>query len=277
MEEPTQIYQFVRVGGLVTSCVVLAIIWLINQVLLRTFERVGSRFTEQRMRIHQIGTLLRFFLYFAGIVMAVFLSFQLTSELLLAVGGTLAVTLGFALKDVAASLVASLTILVDKPFQVGDRISFGGQYGEVTAIGLRSVRLVTLDDNLVTIPNNKFLTDVTSTGNAGALDMLIQMDFYVGIDQDIARAKQVVSDALTSSRYAYLKKPWKVLVSQVLQDNYFAIRLRTQVYVLDVRYEGALQSDVTERVIKGFAQAGVRPPAVLHRNLDAGAPHPPQA
>jgi len=268
MEESTQIYQFIRVGGLVTSLFVLGVIWLVNQILLRTFERIGSRFTEQRMRIHQVGTFLRFFLYFSGILVSVFLSFRLSKELMLAVGGTMAVTLGFALKDLAASLIASLTILMDKPFQVGDRISFGGYYGEVTAIGLRSVRIVTLDDNLITIPNNKFLTDMTSTGNAGALDMLIQMDFFIGIDQDIGRAKQIVSDALTSNRYAYLKKPWSVLVTQVIRENYFAIRLRAKVYVLDVRYEKALESDVTERVIQGFQEKGVRPPAILHRGLD---------
>jgi small-conductance mechanosensitive channel len=267
MEESTQIVEFLRVGGLITSMFLLAGIWLVNQILLRTFDRIGSRFTEQRMRIHQVGTFIRFFLYFAGFFVTIFLSFRLSSELLLAVGGTLAVTLGFALKDLAASLIASLTILLDKPFQVGDRISFGGFYGEVTAIGLRSVRLLTLDDNLVTIPNNKFLTDLTSTGNAGELDMLIQMDFFVGIDQDISRAKEIVSDALTSTRYAYLKKPWSVLVNQVIHENYFALRLRSKVYVLDVRYEKALESDVTERTLAGFRAAGIQPPAILHRSL----------
>ncbi len=267
MEDTGNIYQFIRVSGLITSIILLGGIWILNQILLRTFERIGSRFTEQRMRIHQVGTFIRFFLYFLGMTVALVLSFRLSKELLFAVGGTVAVTIGFALKDLAASLIASLTILLDKPFQVGDRISFGGTYGEVTAIGLRSVRLTTLDDNVVTIPNNKFLTDMTSTGNAGALDMLIQMDFYIGIDQDIDQAKQIVSDSLTSNRYAYLKKPWSVLISQVIHDNYFAIRLRAKVYVLDVRYEKALESDVTTRVIKGFQKEGVKPPAMLYRGL----------
>ena len=53
------------------------------------------------------------------------------------------------------------------------------------------MRLVTLDDNVVTIPNNKFLTDMVSSGNWGALDMQIQMDFFIGADQDVPLAKRL--------------------------------------------------------------------------------------
>ena len=72
-------------------------------------------------------------------------------------------------------------IMADRPFQVGDRVSFGGQYGDVTAIGLRSVRVRTLDDSVVTIPNNLFLTDVTTCGNYGVLHMQLHVDLYIGI------------------------------------------------------------------------------------------------
>lgn len=45
------------------------------------------------------------------------------------------------------------------------------------------MRLQTLDDNTVTIPNNKFLNDSTSCGNHRQLDMQVVMDFLIGIDQ----------------------------------------------------------------------------------------------
>lgn len=271
MDESVKIFEFIRMGGLVSGLFTLAGAWAAGLVLSRFFERLGGRFTDRRLLLHQVGTLLRFSLYIGAIAAAVLLSFKLSDEMLLTLGGTIAVTVGFALKDLASSIIAGLTILIDKPFQVGDRVSFGGYYGEIVSIGLRSVRMVTLDDNLVTIPNNKFLTDAVSSGNAGALDMLIQMDFFIGADQDVARARQIVGDALTSSRYAYLKKPWTVLVNQVIEGNYFAVRLRAKVYVLDVHYEKALETDVTERVMDGFRNAGILPPAMLHRSLDAMA------
>lgn len=268
-EKIGEIFSFLRVGGLLSATLLLLAVWMLGQGLDRFFLKLGGRFTERRLVIQQAGTFLRFSLYIAALVAGFFLSFQVSDKLLLALGGSLAVAVGFAVKDLVASIIAGVIILVDRPFQVGDRVSFGGVYGEVTAIGLRSVRLSTLDDNLVTIPNSKFLTDVVSSGNAGALDMLIQMDFFIGADQEIGRAKQVVTDAITSSRYAYLKKPWTVLVNQVVEGSCFAVRLRAKVYVLDVQYEKALETDVTERVMEGLREAGVEPPAIVHRNLRA--------
>lgn len=267
MTQPVEVLSFINVGGLMTALVVLVATWFVGHLLPGFFAGLGNRFTHRRLVIQQVGTFVRFVVYAVGANMAVFLSLNLSRELVLALSGSVAVTVGFALKDLAASVIAGLTILIDRPFQVGDRVTFAGYYGTITSIGLRSVRLVTLDDNLITIPNNKFLTEVAASANAGALDMLVQMDFYIGIDQDVARAKQIVADALTDTRYAFLQKPWAVLVCQVTHENYFAVRLRAKVYVLDVVYEKALETDVTERVLEGFRSAGVQPPAVLHRSL----------
>ncbi|MDH5490579.1 MAG: mechanosensitive ion channel family protein [Myxococcales bacterium] len=158
-------------------------------------------------------------------------------------------------------------ILMDRPFQVGDRITVGGYYGEVRRIGLRAVRLVTLDDSLVTIPNNTFLRESVASANAGALDMMVQMDFFVALDQDLDLVKEVVRDALTSSRYSYIGKPWQIVVNEVVYESYFALRLRAKAYVLDVRYEKAFETDVTERVLRGFRHYGIQPPAILEHRV----------
>jgi hypothetical protein len=96
--------------------------------------------------------------------------------------------------------------------------------------------------------------------------MMVQMDFHIGLDQNLAAAKTIVTEALTSSRFFSTARPWAVTVSQVLQDSYFALRLRAKAYVLDVRFEKAFETDVTERVVEGFASARIQPPAVLHRS-----------
>ena len=114
--------------------------------------------------------------------------------------------MGIALKDVTASLIAGLILLFDRPFQVGDRVEFNGIYGDIVSIGLRSVRLNTLDDNLVTIPNARFITDVVASGNAGALDMMVVCSFYVALDADLQKVKSLIHEVVVTSRFAYLKK-----------------------------------------------------------------------
>ncbi len=254
------IIDLVRVAGLATAIAVLFATWLAVRFVTGTLQGIGNRITERRLQLYQLATISRFVIYLAGIAVAVALSFNLSQDVLLAIGGTAAVTIGFALKDLAASVLAGVIIIVDRPFQVGDRVTFEGYYGEITEIGLRSVRLVTLDDNVVTVPNNKFLTEITSSGNWGALDMQIQMDFYIAPNQDLALSTRIVEEAIQHTRFAYIHKPWVIRVNQVLIEQHVAIRLRAKVYVLDVKYEKELETDVTERVLEGFMQHGIRMP-----------------
>ena len=71
-------------------------------------------------------------------------------------------------------------------------------YGDVIAIGLRSVKLQTLDDSTVTIPNNMFLSEVTSCGNYGVVDMQIMVDWFNsdGYEADIPSLKATHPDML---------------------------------------------------------------------------------
>lgn len=63
--------------------------------------------------------------------------------------------LAFALaaKDTAANLFGSLMILIDRPFSVGDWITVNGVDGTVVEVGLRSTRIETFYNSMVSIPN----------------------------------------------------------------------------------------------------------------------------
>ncbi len=266
MEAQARLIDFFNPQGVPYALLVLVVSVVLVVLLRRALDGLGNRFPDKRLLISQTGSFLRFGVYLLGFLGMAVSVLKLRQEVLIALGGTLAVAVGFALKDIAASIVAGLIILIDRPFQVGDRVTFESYYGEIRHIGLRSVKLVTLDDTLVTIPNGKFLTDVVASGNAGEVEMMLQVDFHIGVDQDVALAKTIVREALTASRFVHLKKPWAVLVNQVIVENYLAVRLRAKGYVLDVRFEKAFETDLTERVLEGFHEAGIRPAAVLHRH-----------
>lgn len=267
MDNPgANIIEFIRVGGIVTGLFILLMTWMAARVLDMTLDKFSERFSHMRLRISQVSTLLRFVIYITGMVLALMASFKLSREVLLAIGGTIAVAVGFGLKDLAASVLAGLIIIMDRPFQVGDRVNFNGNYGDIVSINLRSVRIFTLDHNMVTIPNNKFLTEIVSSSNWGDLEMLVQIDFYIGLNQNFALAKALVGECIASSPYAFIGKPWNVLVNQVVVENYIALRLRAKAYVLDVELEKAFESDVTERVMDAFAQHGIGPPTILYNN-----------
>ncbi|MCA9512893.1 MAG: mechanosensitive ion channel [Myxococcota bacterium] len=232
------------------------------RLLQRAANRLAERAVRQRLLIKQAVTLVGFLVYGVAGVVAVSSLFELSAQAIFALSGTLAVAGGFLLKDVAEATVAGVSILVSRPFQVGDRISFGGYYGEVRDIGLRSVRLVTLDDNLVSIPSSRFLSEPVASANAGALDCMVVIPFYVAPTADHELARRIVREAVLSSRYLYLGKPATVLLSMQLANEVGAVIVVTaKAYVFDARHEKNFSSDVTDRVLRAFRRHGVELPA----------------
>ncbi len=256
----THLAAIIRWGGLVSSIFVIAGAWMLLRLLARFVAAFGNEFSSRRLTLHKVSTIGQFLIYVATTVLVLLLSFRFDETTLAVIGGTVAVAVGFAMKDLVASFIAGVIVMLDRPFQVGDRVTFGGEYGDITAIGLRSVRMQTLDDNTVTIPNSKFLNDVTSSGNYGALDMQVVMDFYIAPDQDIERARQIINEAVLSSRFVFLAKPVVILVNQWVSDYLTGVRLRLKAYVLDTRFEKAFESDVNLRVLRAFQQEGIATP-----------------
>jgi small-conductance mechanosensitive channel len=72
----------------------------------------------------------------------------------LASAGIVGIAVGFAAKDTLANLFSGFFIGADAPYKIGDYINLDtGERGMVSAIGLRSTRLLTRDDVEITIPN----------------------------------------------------------------------------------------------------------------------------
>lgn len=262
-----KIAELIRWGGVTASIPVILLAYVAIRLVETFGERLGERFSSNRPTIQKVQTSVRFLIYLGTVVVVTALSIRLDSTALTVIGGALAFAVGFALRDLVASVIAGITIMFDRPFQVGDRVSYAGQYGDILKIGLRSVRMNTLDHNVITIPNNRIFSDVPASGNYGALEMQVPMDFYVGIDQDEKTAIAIVREACLTSPYVYLDRPVPVFVTQELVEDYVAIHIKVRPYVFDCRYEKPFETDVHLRVLEAFRANGIRPPAVLHRSV----------
>lgn len=259
--------ELIRWGGVAASVpLVLGAVFLIR-LITNIGDKLAQRFNHRRPTIQKVQTALRFLLYVLAFAITLTLSVRLDATALTVIGGSLAFAVGFALRDLVASFIAGVTIIFDRPFQVGDRVSYGGEYGDIVEIGIRSVRMNTLDHNIITIPNNKVFTDVTSSGNYGALEMQVPMDFYIGVDQDLDQAQRIIREACLTSPYVFLEQPVPVLVRQVILQDYVAVHLKARPYVFDCKYEKPFETDVHLRVLEAFRERGIGPPAILYRKL----------
>lgn len=74
----------------------------------------------------------------------------------LGVGG---LAFSLAARDTIADIIAGITILIDRPFRIGDRIEIEANYtwGDVVTIGLRTTRVRTRDNRMVIVPHSSIV------------------------------------------------------------------------------------------------------------------------
>ena len=141
---------------------ILAFFWFVYQFVHVMDARLSQWADSTESTIDDIlvplfGKTLRIFIVIlAGIIVIQNLTGVQIGPLLASLGiGGLAVAL--AAKDSIANFFGTLTILFDKPFQVGERIVIDSYDGVVEDVGFRSTRIRLLTGALVTIPNEKLV------------------------------------------------------------------------------------------------------------------------
>ncbi len=114
----------------------------------------------------------------------------------LASAGIVGIAVGFAAKDTLANLFAGFFIVADAPYQLGDYINLDtGERGKVSAIGLRSTRLLTRDDVEITIPNG-VIANAKIVNESGGPELKIRVRIPVGVayGSDVDRVDSLLRD-----------------------------------------------------------------------------------
>ena len=250
-----------RLGGIFSAGNVIAALFLIVTAYISVWLMtwligiVAERFGQYRLKLMILVPIIRILIWAGTLYLIIAEIFSPSEDKLLAFAASAGLAIGFASQDVLKNIFGGLLIILDRPFQVGDKIQVGGHYGEVVNIGLRSVRIVTPDDNLVSVPNSEMVNQSVSNANAGALDCQVVVELHLPIDVDLRHAKKLAYEAAATSRFVYLNKPIVVMVSDIY-DKGFLTKLKVKAYVLDTRFEFAFASDVAERAKAAFVEAG---------------------
>jgi len=190
--------------------------------------------------------------------------FSPPAETLIAILASLGIALGFASQDIFKNIFGGIMVIVDRPFQVGDKIEIGDYYGEVIKIGLRSTRIVTGDDSMVTIPNGDLMSKSVSNSNSGEPNCQVVAELYLPIDIDTEKVREIALEAAQVSRYVYLNKPIVVLFFNEVKEDRSYLKMRLKAYVMDIRYEFAFKSDMTEIVMRELIKKKIIDPKEMN-------------
>ncbi|HYX20638.1 MAG TPA: mechanosensitive ion channel domain-containing protein, partial [Thermoanaerobaculia bacterium] len=157
-----------------------------QRLLARTHLSIGMRYA--------LGRFAGYLVFFFGAAMALqAVGVRVTT--LAAFGAALGVGIGFGLQDVVKSFVAGLVLLIERPFQVGDRIEIEKTTAEVVEIRARATVLRTNDDVHLIIPNAKFISDIVTNRTYGNPTYRCHAPVHVGLDADPAAVRAALLEA----------------------------------------------------------------------------------
>lgn len=183
----------------------------------------------------------------------------LTQLALTVVGGTglIGLAVGIAFRDITENFLASIFLSMQRPFETGDLVEVTGVTGYVQQLNVRTTILMTLDGNVVQIPNASVyksnLRNFTTNANR-------REDFVVGIgyDDSINEAQEIARKVL-GDHPAVLNDP----EPSVLADSLGRATINLRVYFwLNGREHSWLKvrSSVIRLVKLAFQKHGISMP-----------------
>src|SRR5438093_3507122 len=113
-----------------------------------------------------IGTLVRYFTLVIGfLVIMQAAGINLTTFNVVA--GAVGVGVGFGLQNIVSNFISGLIVMFERPVKLGDRIEVGGIEGSVIEIGARATTVLTIDNVVAIIPNQKLITETVKNWQQG--------------------------------------------------------------------------------------------------------------
>jgi small conductance mechanosensitive channel len=170
-------------------------------------------------------------------------------------GGAVALAIGFAAQDLVSNFVAGIFILRDEPFHIGDWIEWNDMEGVVREIGLRTTRVETFDNELITVPNSHLTTNAVK--NPVANDQLrLPFLFGIGYDDDIGTAKALIREEAARTD-GVLDDPEPSVILTELGGSY--VGLVARVWISDPARGGyvTVRSEFVQAVKERFDEEGI--------------------
>jgi MscS family membrane protein len=177
--------------------------------------------------------------------------------------GVAGVAIGFAARDTLSNLIAGILLIIDRPFEIGDRIevwsapSGTSTWGDVIDIGLRATKIKTTDNIVIIIPNNEImLRDII---NYTTISERIRVRINIGIayDADMQKAKDIILEVADSAEWVAKDPPPQVVVRKFGESS---VDLQLRAWINDARRRMNTISYITDTVKTRFDENGLEIP-----------------
>ena len=229
-------------------------------VLYRVVQGVLRR-TLQRARRVDAGVQ-QLILRFTRFTLLTIAAISVLAELGIAVApfiaglGIAGIALGFAAQDTVQNLIAGVTILLDRPFAVGDNIELHETFGTVEEITLRTTRVRTLDNEMAILPNSVVISEKV-TNHSMLRALRVEVPFGIAYKEDPKEARRVVLATTEGDARLHPDYDPQVVVTELADSS---VNMALRVHLRDSQLEVPIRFEYTERVFEALRAADIEIP-----------------
>lgn len=190
------------------------------------------------------------------IIVMVLAQFGIDVTALVAGLSIVGLAIGLAARDSLENFISGVTIMIDRPFRVGDQVVIDGTYGTVQEITLRSTRLRTLNNEVMVMPNslmiNQKLVNHTLMGV-----LRIEVPFSIAYKESTDAARTVVMDLIRGDHRIAGDYPTDVVTVELGASS---VNMMLRFHVRDSSVEVPIKAEYTEKIFKALKAEGIEIP-----------------
>ncbi len=258
LEKVFATFKISMVLGIIFNLILIAVLFKLTDIFTNKLKNKFSK-NENAGPIGQVIPIIEKIIktIIVFVIVASFLQshgYSLTS--LIAGFGITGLAVGFAAQHTIASMFGTLGILTDKVYKTGDYIKIDTTEGTVENINLRSTKIRTLENHLVTIPNDK-MADSVVTNITKASKRRIDLTFgvtYDTSDEKLTRAIEIIKEIAGSRNDMH--KDFTVFV-EAMDSSSINIRLLGYAKTKAFDVFAQIRSEIYLEVVKRFRNEGI--------------------
>ena len=173
------------------------------------------------------------------------------------------IAIGFAAKDTLSNLIAGILLIIDRPFEVDDRIEVwtapqnSATWGDVIDIGLRATKIRTTDNIVIVIPNNEIMKRDIINYTTITQEIRVRISVGIAYEADINKAKDLIKKVALELEWVMREPAPKVVVRNFGNSS---VDLQARIWIREPRRRMDTISHVTDRIKEVFQQEGIEIP-----------------